>query len=201
MPTAIHYYSSDEYEESETESVDNSDASSSDDAKNLSVHQEHITPGVPVAKRLNDNNAPITHEEESEEIDNTNSNKTSNKYPNTNQRKHRRSRRIGTVPLLRELASHIVSSKPIVFITGAGLSAASGIQTFRGPDGLWSEVIWKNATREEFRKNPLNWYNEFWVSISFNHTCVYFVSSTNRRCHVSTCLYVHCCSVLLCFSF
>ena len=51
-----------------------------------------------------------------------------------------------------------------MFITGAGLSAASGIRTFRGPDGLWSEGIWRKATRKEFRKDPLGWYNDFWVS-------------------------------------
>lgn len=67
-------------------------------------------------------------------------------------------------PILKELAHHIVSSQPVLFITGAGLSVASGIRTFRGPDGLWSHVIWQKATREEFRKDPLLWENDFWVS-------------------------------------
>jgi hypothetical protein len=89
----------------------------------------------------------------------------SRKNERASQPQQRRSRRNTTAPLLQELARHIVSSQPVVFITGAGLSAASGIRTFRGPDGLWSEVIWKKATREEFRKDPLVWYNEFWVSV------------------------------------
>jgi hypothetical protein len=81
------------------------------------------------------------------------------------QSQRRRSRRITTAPILKELARHIVSSQqPVLFITGAGLSAASGIRTFRGPDGLWSHVVWQKATREEFRKDPLGWYNDFWVS-------------------------------------
>lgn len=82
------------------------------------------------------------------------------------QSQRRRSRRITTAPILKELARHIVSSQqPVLFITGAGLRcAASGIRTFRGPDGLWSHVVWRKATREEFRKDPLGWYNDFWVS-------------------------------------
>jgi len=177
MPTAIHYYSSDEYEsesESESESGDDRDASSCNDANKPSVHQEHPTQEVQVADQTEHlkyiDNEPVSHEEESVEINNAIANNKSKKQPTVNQRKHRRSRRIGTAPLLSELARHIISSKPIVFITGAGLSAASGIQTFRGPDGLWSEVIWKNATREVFRKNPLNWYNEFWLKHFPPHT-------------------------------
>eukprot|EP00804_Cyclotella_cryptica_P013302 CCRYP_018640-RA/>CCRYP_018640-RA protein AED:0.04 eAED:0.04 QI:0/0.66/0.5/1/0.66/0.5/4/1914/519 len=82
----------------------------------------------------------------------------------------RRSRRNTNAPLLRDLARLILSSTPVVFITGAGLSAASGIRTFRGSDGLWSSVIWKWSTREEFRKDPLAWYNEFWLKHFPPHT-------------------------------
>jgi len=51
----------------------------------------------------------------------------------------------------------------VVFITGAGLSVASGVRPFRGSSGLWKEVIWKTATRSSFRKDPLEWYNDFWL--------------------------------------
>lgn len=113
--------------------------------------------------------------------------KRSRKNLRTTQTQRRRSRRNATGPVLEDLARHIVSSKAVVFITGAGLSAASGIRTFRGPDGLWSEVIWKKATREEFRKDPLRWYNEFWVSVC---RCLYSQCIKNAMLHFLT--LIHC---------
>lgn len=45
--------------------------------------------------------------------------------------------------------------KSIVVLTGAGISAESGIQTFRASDGLWEEHrIDEVATPEGFKKNP-----------------------------------------------
>jgi NAD-dependent deacetylase len=54
--------------------------------------------------------------------------------------------------------------KKIVFLTGAGISAESGIQTFRDSDGLWEghDVI-KVASPSGFEENPelvLNFYNQ-----------------------------------------
>jgi len=44
---------------------------------------------------------------------------------------------------------------PIVFLTGAGISAESGLATFRGSDGLWEgHRIEDVATPEAFKKNP-----------------------------------------------
>lgn len=37
----------------------------------------------------------------------------------------------------KEAAAEIVGKKKIVVLTGAGLSAASGIPTFRGNEGFW----------------------------------------------------------------
>lgn len=34
----------------------------------------------------------------------------------------------------------IARFRKIVFLTGAGISAASGLRTYRGPDGLWSDA-------------------------------------------------------------
>lgn len=58
----------------------------------------------------------------------------------------------------------------IVFFTGAGISAESGVSTFRDEDGLWcgyrpEEVasihMWKSQiNRDQKRKNMLNFYNE-----------------------------------------
>jgi len=43
----------------------------------------------------------------------------------------------------------------IVILTGAGLSAESGIATFRDPDGVWAKFDWQEvATPEGFARNP-----------------------------------------------
>jgi len=65
----------------------------------------------------------------------------------------------------KQLARALIEGKHVVFVTGAGLSVASGVRPFRGDEdnGLWEEVIWKTATRSSFRKDPLKWYNDFWL--------------------------------------
>lgn len=54
--------------------------------------------------------------------------------------------------------------KKIVVLSGAGISAESGLQTFRGNDGLWEGYhIEEVATPEAWRKNPdlvQQFYNE-----------------------------------------
>jgi len=54
--------------------------------------------------------------------------------------------------------------KKIVVLTGAGVSAESGINTFRDADGLWEgHDVMEVATPQGFHKNPglvLNFYNE-----------------------------------------
>ncbi|MEM7192497.1 MAG: Sir2 family NAD-dependent protein deacetylase, partial [Pseudomonadota bacterium] len=43
----------------------------------------------------------------------------------------------------------------IVILTGAGLSAESGLGTFRGPGGLWDEFEMEEvATPQGFARNP-----------------------------------------------
>lgn len=53
--------------------------------------------------------------------------------------------------------------KRIVILTGAGISAESGIATFRDKDGLWSKVDYRDvATPQGFARNPervLAFYN------------------------------------------
>lgn len=45
--------------------------------------------------------------------------------------------------------------RSIVVLTGAGISAESGIQTFRASDGLWeAHKIDEVATPEGFKKDP-----------------------------------------------
>ncbi len=52
----------------------------------------------------------------------------------------------------------------IVVLTGAGLSAESGLHTFRDKDGIWARYDYREvATPEGYRRNPvlvLNFYNE-----------------------------------------
>lgn len=54
--------------------------------------------------------------------------------------------------------------KKIVVLTGAGISAESGIKTFRDEDGLWEgHNVMEVATPEGFAKNPalvLDFYNQ-----------------------------------------
>lgn len=118
---------------------------------------------------------------------------------------------------LWDLARHVQEGKKVVFITGAGLSVASGVKPFRTtnsshdqysrdsswksepsassktkttgsgssgnklrkkvvsatatkkrlveeqPLGIWNSVLWTQAKRETFRKDPLVWWNDFWL--------------------------------------
>ncbi|WP_456395735.1 SIR2 family NAD-dependent protein deacylase [Desulfurobacterium sp.] len=61
-----------------------------------------------------------------------------------------------------ELSRLIKSAGKIVFFTGAGISAESGIPTFRGKDGLWNRYSPSElATFDAFLSDPLKvwkWY-------------------------------------------
>ena len=66
----------------------------------------------------------------------------------------------------------------VVFITGAGLSVASGIPTYRGgKDATWSNFVYKWGTREKFLKDPLEWYNTFWLAT--HHKKSYLTAKPN----------------------
>jgi NAD-dependent deacetylase len=64
---------------------------------------------------------------------------------------------------LKELESRLHKDARITVLTGAGVSAASGVPTFRGPDGIWRTYRpEKLATPEAFRSDPKlvwEWYN------------------------------------------
>jgi NAD-dependent deacetylase len=61
------------------------------------------------------------------------------------------------------LRSYIAATRSIVVLTGAGVSAESGIPTFRGPGGLWREHRAEDlATPEAFARVPRlvwEWYD------------------------------------------
>lgn len=64
---------------------------------------------------------------------------------------------------IAELAGRIHADTRITVITGAGVSAASGVPTFRGAEGLWKNYSpEKLATPDAFRRDPKlvwEWYD------------------------------------------
>ena len=84
-------------------------------------------------------------------------------FPKQQQQQQRRKSSRGKRSLSELARDIVVDRKRVVIITGAGVSVASGVRPFRGSSGVWKQVIWTTATREAFRKNPLDWYNDFWL--------------------------------------
>src|SRR5215475_10302457 len=64
---------------------------------------------------------------------------------------------------LTELAGKFKPDTRITVMTGAGVSAASGVPTFRGSAGLWKNFRPESlATAEAFQRDPrlvLEWYD------------------------------------------
>ena len=64
---------------------------------------------------------------------------------------------------ISRLAEQIQSTSRLSLLTGAGISAASGVPTFRGKEGLWKSYSPQElATPQAFQKNPKlvwEWYD------------------------------------------
>lgn len=62
-----------------------------------------------------------------------------------------------------ELNQQLATATRVTVMTGAGISAASGVPTFRGPDGLWRSFRAEDlATPEAFARDPQlvwEWYD------------------------------------------
>ena len=62
------------------------------------------------------------------------------------------------------LAQRLASAASVFVLTGAGMSAESGLPTFRGPDGYWrNHRVEELASPQGFARDPLTvwrWYNE-----------------------------------------
>jgi len=65
--------------------------------------------------------------------------------------------------VLTGLGDRIRDARRVTILTGAGVSAASGVPTFRGPGGLWRSFRSEDlATPEAFHRNPelvWQWYD------------------------------------------
>eukprot|EP00906_Rhabdomonas_costata_P010014 RCo014080 len=71
-----------------------------------------------------------------------------------------------TISHLRQLSAELKAGKRVLFLTGAGLSEASGIPCYRGaPEAVWSRFVTEWGTRQKFRSDPLLWYNKFWLPV------------------------------------
>lgn len=66
-----------------------------------------------------------------------------------------------TIPVA--LVERLAASEKIVAFTGAGVSAESGVPTFRGPEGIWSKFKPEElASMDAFMRNPAlvwEWYS------------------------------------------
>ena len=64
---------------------------------------------------------------------------------------------------LHEVKDRLQSARAVVVLTGAGVSADSGVPTFRGKDGLWRNFRAEDlATPEAFSRDPWTvweWYD------------------------------------------
>jgi NAD-dependent deacetylase len=64
---------------------------------------------------------------------------------------------------IRFARTHLASARNVTILTGAGISADSGVPTFRGADGLWRTYRAEDlATPEAFARDPRlvwEWYN------------------------------------------
>ncbi len=72
--------------------------------------------------------------------------------------------------LLEQARIQLAQSKRTLVLTGAGISAESGVPTFRGAGGYWRNLDpMKIATPEAFAKDPTlvwKWYNERRVGLA-----------------------------------
>ena len=77
---------------------------------------------------------------------------------------------------ITELREIISNSKRVTVLTGAGISAESGVPTFRGADGIWQNRRATDlATPEAFAEDPelvwefYNWRRNLLSKVSFNN--------------------------------
>jgi NAD-dependent deacetylase len=72
--------------------------------------------------------------------------------------------RPGEVAAMQDLIAHLRAAQSVLVLTGSGISAESGLPTFRGVNGLWrTHRVEELASPEGFARDPQlvwTWYNE-----------------------------------------
>jgi NAD-dependent deacetylase len=61
---------------------------------------------------------------------------------------------------LEGLAASIREAETVVALTGAGVSTASGIPDFRGPDGIWTRFDVEDFRYERFERDPAGFWRD-----------------------------------------
>ena len=85
------------------------------------------------------------------------------------------------------LVTSLLDGKNVVFVTGSGLSVASGIPPFRGKSNEgWEKFQTEFATRRRFKKDPLRWWNDFWLK-AHEKVLLFFFSHTLYLQYALTC--------------
>jgi NAD-dependent deacetylase len=65
---------------------------------------------------------------------------------------------------IADAAAILAQKKHIVFVTGAGISVASGIAPYRASsDAVWSRFVTDWGTLRKFRNHPAQWWTRFWL--------------------------------------
>ncbi len=67
---------------------------------------------------------------------------------------------VGTDPKIHQLATAIREAENGVALTGAGISAPSGIPTFRGEDGVWSHFEQGNFHYDRLQVDPAGFWQD-----------------------------------------
>ena len=86
------------------------------------------------------------------------------------------------------LKNKLANARSVTVLTGAGISADSGVPTFRGTDGLWRQYRAEDlATPEAFNRDPRlvwEWYNWRRELIATKHPNAAHVAvvELERRC-------------------
>ena len=68
------------------------------------------------------------------------------------------------VDAFQTVVRRVRDAKRVVWVTGAGISVASGISPYRkSKDAVWENFITDWGTAAKLKENPLVWYRHFWL--------------------------------------